>query len=274
MSSATVPSGAAPAATTAPAQAGTDATATAGQLPAGRQVIVTGSITVRVPDVRAAVADIQAQVTAAGGYLSGSNIVGDADLPIAHLTFRIPSERYDAVVSAAGRVGELLSQRSDTEDVTAQVVDLDARASALETSIGRLEGFLGAAADVEELARIEAELTERETALEQIRAQQRDLGDDVAYATLDVEIVTVGAVPDEPARARVHEQCPRQHRVPRRRRRGHRDRGRVPAPARPVRPDRARGRLVPAKAIPDGGRATGDAAARNACAVIERPVTS
>lgn len=163
-----------------------------GDLPEGRAIIVTGVVSVRVDDVRQAADAVRQQVGTVGGYLAASDIALDSDRPSAYLTFRVPTERYDEAVAAAGAVGTLLSQRANTEDVTAQVVDLEARGTALDISIERLNTFLAKVENVEDLARLEAELTDRETALEQLRAQQRGLDDQVSYATLEVQLTTSG----------------------------------------------------------------------------------
>ena len=75
--------------------------------------------------------------------------------------------------------------------MTTQVVDLDARIETARTSVERLQEFLGDAASVEDVAALEAELTQRETELEQLVAQQRALEG-------RVELATVTAVFSEP----------------------------------------------------------------------------
>jgi hypothetical protein len=163
-----------------------------GDLPAGRAIILTGDVAVRVDDVRVATNALRERISGVGGYLAGSDIALDSDRPSADLTFRVPVDRYDEAVTAAGETGTLLSQHANTEDVTAQVVDLEARATALEISIKRLNTFLADAGNVEDLARLEAELTTRESSLGQIRAEQRALTDKVTYATLHVRLTTSG----------------------------------------------------------------------------------
>jgi len=181
----------APAATSAAGGAVGEGTGQA-DLPAERQIVVTGQVSVRVEDVAAAVDVVRERMVALGGYLAGSDVALESDRPTAELVFRVPTDRYDAAVTAAAESGLLLSQQASTDDVTREVVDLDARAGALETSIERLTTFLAQASDVEDLARLEAELVERETALDQIRAQQRTLADRVADATLAVRLSTQG----------------------------------------------------------------------------------
>jgi hypothetical protein len=74
------------------------------------------------------------------------------------------------------------------EDVTAQMVDVDSRVESLRDSVDRLQGLLGRAGDVGQLASVEGELASRESDLEALLGQQRVLKDQVALATLTVHL--------------------------------------------------------------------------------------
>jgi hypothetical protein len=71
-------------------------------------------------------------------------------------------------------------------DVTTQVIDLDARISALEASIARLSELQAQAETVADLIAVEAELANRQAELESIQSQRDYLGDQVAMSNVSI----------------------------------------------------------------------------------------
>lgn len=82
-----------------------------------------------------------------------------------------------------------------SSDVTARVTDYGVRIANLRTSISRLQQLLSKATSSSALVEIEGALTDRQGRLEQLLAEQRTLGDQVAAATLTVSIVVPAAAP-------------------------------------------------------------------------------
>ena len=85
-------------------------------------------------------------------------------------------------VGVAG-LGTVVNQTQQAEDVTAQFVDLESRIATARDSVARVREFLGRTTNVNELAGLEAELTRRETELEQLVATQQGLAARAALAT-------------------------------------------------------------------------------------------
>ena len=125
-----------------------------------------------------------------GGLLFDESVVL-GDPAEGRATLKVPPDRLSSTLDELGTLGEVTSRSQHADDVTTQVVDLDARIETARTSVERLQEFLGDAASVEDVATLEAELTQRETELEQLVAQQRALEG-------RVELATVTAVFSEP----------------------------------------------------------------------------
>jgi len=91
-------------------------------------IIKTGTLTLQVDDIVAAVTAATQRIDALNGYVSGSEKTGAGDEARATIAFRVPAARWDEALSAIrGLPGEIVEERSATEDVTSQVVDLGAR---------------------------------------------------------------------------------------------------------------------------------------------------
>ena len=102
----------------------------------------------------------------------------------------VPPAELGAVRNVLDDAGDVLSYEQLAEDVTDQLADLDTRIANQRASIERIRELYANAADVDSIVRIEAELTSRETMLEQMLATQQQVTDRVAMSTLTVDITT------------------------------------------------------------------------------------
>ena len=108
---------------------------------------------------------------------------------------RIPSTRLDAALAQLKKLGRVESVSLSTQDVTGQSQDLDARITALTTSVDRLVELMSRATTTADLISIESALSDRQASLESLQAQKRGLDDQVELATLTVEFGTVATAP-------------------------------------------------------------------------------
>lgn len=164
--------------------------------PIGAALAIVASVAVEVPDVRRAVLDIPGVVEDHGGAIYDTNVaVGDPATASATITVKVPPTSLEPLIAGLGGIGELVGRTQQTEDVAAQISDTGARIETARASVERVRELLASATDLGAVVTIEAELTVRETALETLLANQRNLADRVSLATLTI---TVTAAP-EPA---------------------------------------------------------------------------
>ncbi len=161
----------------------------------GRSIIATAEVSLEVDDVRRGARRVSDAAGVAGGFLARQD-ANPAD-GVTTLTLRIPTERFSAVLGELEGLGEVLSQRIDTEDVTEQVVDLESRIASARTSVGRVRDLLEESGDVVQLATVEGELARREADLEVLLGRQRVLDDQVALATIHVDLREPAAADDD-----------------------------------------------------------------------------
>ena len=65
----------------------------------------------------------------------------------------------------------------------------------MRESVDNVREFMERTENLDELVRLEAELTRRQTDLEQLEAQQRNFADRVALSTVTIEVIPTAAVP-------------------------------------------------------------------------------
>jgi hypothetical protein len=84
------------------------------------------------------------------------------------------------------RLGDERSRRLGSEDVTDQVVDLEARLATQRASVDRVRALLGEADALGEVVQVEAELTKRTADLEALEARLQSLESRVDLSTVTV----------------------------------------------------------------------------------------
>jgi hypothetical protein len=114
------------------------------------------------------------------------------------LVVKVPPAAIDDLISGIEQTGTIQSINQSAQDVTEQLIDLDVRISNARESVENVRGFMERADDLSDLVTLESELTRRQTELERLEAQQRNLGERVAFSTVTVEIIPTAAVPDLP----------------------------------------------------------------------------
>jgi len=191
-------------------QAGDGAAAASAQtVRTDRAIIRTGRMVVRVENFTTASAAVTASARETGGYVSDSNRRlhrdGDESWYTGYVVVRIPSDQYRSMQETVGEQGTVRSEETTTEDVTDQLVDLEARLENLRSRRDRLRTFYEEADDTEELLRIEEQLSAVQSDIERLEAKKRSLEQRVAYSTLRVEIHEPTPGIDE-LRTQYHEQ--------------------------------------------------------------------
>ncbi|SDT76429.1 DUF4349 domain-containing protein [Actinoplanes derwentensis] len=162
-----------------------------------RSIIYTGSITIRVDDVTAASAQVTGIATGSGGFVSGDERHSGTGSATANIQLRIPAAKFSSVVDQLGKLGKEESRGINTEDVTEQVVDLDARISVQKARVESGKRLLAEAKSLNDLVMLEREVATRESDLASLEAKKRRLDDLTALSTITVVLLDPEAVRDD-----------------------------------------------------------------------------
>ncbi|MEV0065534.1 DUF4349 domain-containing protein [Amycolatopsis sp. NPDC050768] len=120
----------------------------------------------------------------AGGYTGQESTLESS----ATLSLAVPAEKLDGVLDQLAGLGKVTKRELSSQDVTAQVVDVDARLATQRASVDRIRALLAKATSISEIASVESELTNREAALESLEQQQKALAGSVAMSTVALSV--------------------------------------------------------------------------------------
>jgi len=151
-----------------------------------RQLIRVGDISVHVKDPRDAATRLEARVTAAGGFVESSQREGDGGS--ARLQLRVPSAMLDAFMDSAAAMGRVRDRSVSAQDVTDQLIDLDARRATLVATRDRLRELLKRADLVRDVVEVERELTRVQGQLDSMDRQLEAMRNRVALSPLTVKL--------------------------------------------------------------------------------------
>jgi hypothetical protein len=157
-----------------------------------RDIVYSGSITIRVRDAEDAATDAAELAGGAGGFVAAqdSQLEGDREIS---MTLRVPSDRFEEVADQAAELGVVQARTVDSEDVTDQVVDLEGRLENAQASAKRLRELLATAQVLDNMVVLEERLAQRESDIEQIQGQLEVLDDRVTLASLDLTLTEKAA---------------------------------------------------------------------------------
>jgi hypothetical protein len=158
--------------------------------PTDRSIIRTGEITVEVDDVPTTTGAVRALALELDGFIS-SSFQGEFE-DSATLTMRIPADRFDEAIRAIHDLdGEIKAEATREEDVTAVVIDLEARLENLRAAEESYRTLLEQATDIQDILAIQNQLFQVRGEIESMQAQLDYYTDQVDLATLTVTVVPV-----------------------------------------------------------------------------------
>lgn len=101
------------------------------------------------------------------------------------LQVKVPPEAFAAVLAEVKQAGVVVDQHLERQDRTEQVAQLVAQLKAKQEILERLRGLFNAA-DLSSTLRIEQELLQLVTEIEQVKGQLRVQGEQTRWAVIDV----------------------------------------------------------------------------------------
>lgn len=167
-----------------------DSTASLMAQTASRKIILTASFDLETKEYGETLAAINTEVEQTGSYIQYSSASGSAENGDAHtsLTIRVPSDRYNAFKAFIPTLGNVTYTTEGGEDVTSEYFDADTRLKVLKAQEERTLELLAKAETVEDMLKIEEQLTRVRIQIEQLTSELKRYDDLVSYATVNLSV--------------------------------------------------------------------------------------
>jgi Domain of unknown function (DUF4349) len=165
--------------------------------PIGSAQIKRAELTLAIPTPKfnSAVVQLTALPGSVGGFITSSNFGGGEELSEGRraprsgvVMMRVPSNQFDAVRKRLPSFGNTVSEQISGEEVSAQLVDLNARLTSLRLQEDSYRKLFVAAKQIQDIITVQERITEVRTQIEQIGAQRASLQDQVAMSTITVNV--------------------------------------------------------------------------------------
>ncbi len=155
---------------------------------ANRKIIYDARVELVTEDLNKLEAGLLQIVGSQGAYVADSDRSGTAGAT-RHGTWkiRVPVDAYDALVRGVVGLGELISNKTQSQDVSAEYYDLDARQAAKKVEEARLLKHLAdSTGRLDEILAVERELSRVRSEIEQMQGRLAVLSNLTSLATVTV----------------------------------------------------------------------------------------
>ena len=141
-----------------------------------RMIVRNGEISLVVKDVVESVDEIGQLAVAMDGYVVSSWISGEGQEMRGRISIRIPDEKFEEAMDKLGDLSvRVESESTNSQDVTEQYIDLQARLKNAEATESQYLALLDRAKDVEDILRIYDSLSRIRREIEQIKGRMQYL---------------------------------------------------------------------------------------------------
>jgi hypothetical protein len=132
-----------------------------------------------------------------GFVTSSSTEQRGSELDRGQITLRIPAAKLDAALRELRELGKVTRESSSGEDVSAQIVDIEARRRVLEAEELQLVDLLRRASGVSQILEVRDRLNGVRQEIESLAAQKKLVDSQVEYSTINATIFEKGAEPED-----------------------------------------------------------------------------
>ena len=163
-----------------------------GAVPPGidRRIVYNADVRITVGDFDRAAGRIAELIRSHGGYVAESEVSGSpGSNRSGRWKARVPIAEYDGFLDDVVAIGELDGRRSDSQDVTEEYYDLEARIANKRVEEDRMVELLkNTAGELKEILEVERELSRVREEAERMVGRQRLLADMSALTTVTISV--------------------------------------------------------------------------------------
>jgi hypothetical protein len=155
----------------------------------GRLIIKNGEMALLVANTDRALDQATSVAVDTGGYIVASKTWLENGFKYAQMTLGVPVDQFEVAQRRLRQLAvEVQNDTASGQDVSDEFVDLQSRLNNQEATAARIREFLKDAKTVEEALNVNAQLTEVENEIEQIKGRMNYLKDRAAFSTLAVTL--------------------------------------------------------------------------------------
>ena len=154
------------------------------------KLIKKAHLTLEVGDYHKWYPSLTQLVESGGGYISNSQVsVRKDDYKSGTIVVRIPKERFQQTLDGIKKLGKLLSENIDSQDVTEQYLDLNVRLNNKKITESRFKEIMkNRVAKISDLVYIEKELQKLSEEIDRITGRINYLNNQIGYSTINVNV--------------------------------------------------------------------------------------
>jgi len=171
-----------------------------------RKIIKNGNASLKVENVQTRMQEITVLAEQSGGYVESSyvdnitqpdvivqdgNKIKETSTQIANMTIKIPADRFEGAFQSILAMGKVINQSTNTNDVTIQYRDLEARVANLKVQEKNLQEIMTKANTVEDTLKVETELNRVRTEIDIMSGNLKNWDQLVEYSTIYINMTEV-----------------------------------------------------------------------------------
>ncbi|HUS16677.1 MAG TPA: DUF4349 domain-containing protein, partial [Chloroflexia bacterium] len=151
------------------------------------------TLNLEVTDVEAALRAVRNLATAANGIVFSSSSEYKGTVLVATITIQVPGEQFDPVMTSVRKIGQrVTSEVSSSQDVTEEYIDLSSQLKNLQAQEDQLRVLMGRAGTVDEVLRVQHELSDVQGHMEQIQGRLNYLSHRTEFSTITTNLAPPG----------------------------------------------------------------------------------
>lgn len=160
------------------------------------KIITTVNLEVETQDFDELINTIMDEIVRLGGYderteINGRGYYRSNDSRYGYIVARIPKTRLDEFVDVVKDNGNVINEKSSSDNVTLQYVDTESRKKSLEIEQERLWSFLEKTEKVEDIITLQSRLSSIQYEIQMYETELRTLDNKVDYSTVTLTVYEV-----------------------------------------------------------------------------------
>ncbi len=164
-----------------------------------RMVIRRAELTLRVESLEKTERSVQKLIAGYGGYVDNASSSDlDSDHPTLTVSMRVPAQSFDQAMLQIEGLGVRTGKSINSEDVTEQVVDMDARMRSMLVQEETYRTLLKQARQLDDVINLQQQLTNVRGQIESIAGQRKSLATQAALSTISLTLTQSAIAHQQP----------------------------------------------------------------------------